>query len=455
MTDPGRARRIGRDPTPSLNPRAGGRAAPPRRRLRPARGHASGGRAGRRRDTPTSPGAAPTRPGSSGTPPRPTPAAGWPPSTSATRRSASGASTCSPEARGETDGRPSTSAASRSPTTTSTPLVVDWRAPVAEPFYRATAVEPMGVARRRHFQTHGRPAHRPRRRGVRRRRRRGVRASRWWARARCSPRSTSERTGRMRDIVATIQAEQDEAIRRRSRRDPRRRRRSRHRQDRRRAAPRRVPPLHAPQAARVAGRAARRARARSSCATSTRCSRRSARTRCMLATPAALKPRLRVRGRRSRRRRRGQGRRRAWRRSSRPRSATASARCRATSSSSSTATAAPAPARLDAASSSARTRAAGTHNERRPYVAGLVHRPLPARVPARARRARTAPTAPGSMPTRRSTCRRPVGGHVPIRPSPPRSRAGSGAGGVGGGARRPGCAASPRSAPRSSACGRS
>ena len=37
-----------------------------------------------------------------------------------------------------------------------TPLVVDWRAPVAEPFYRATAVEPMGVARRRHFQTHGR-----------------------------------------------------------------------------------------------------------------------------------------------------------------------------------------------------------------------------------------------------------------------------------------------------------
>ena len=71
-----------------------------------------------------------------------------------------------------------------------TPLVVDWRAPVAEPFYRATAVEPMGVARRRHFQTQ-RPASSsasttrcstptpPR-----------VRASRWWARARCSPRST-------------------------------------------------------------------------------------------------------------------------------------------------------------------------------------------------------------------------------------------------------------------------
>ena len=34
-----------------------------------------------------------------------------------------------------------------------TPLVVDWRAPVAEPFYRATALEPMGVLRRRHLLT--------------------------------------------------------------------------------------------------------------------------------------------------------------------------------------------------------------------------------------------------------------------------------------------------------------
>ena len=31
------------------------------------------------------------------------------------------------------------------------PLVVDWRAPVAEPFYRATGKEPMGLTRRRHF----------------------------------------------------------------------------------------------------------------------------------------------------------------------------------------------------------------------------------------------------------------------------------------------------------------
>jgi len=31
------------------------------------------------------------------------------------------------------------------------PLVVDWRAPVAEPFYRATGLEPQGLARRRHL----------------------------------------------------------------------------------------------------------------------------------------------------------------------------------------------------------------------------------------------------------------------------------------------------------------
>jgi len=36
------------------------------------------------------------------------------------------------------------------------PLVVDWRAPVAEPFYRATGRHPMGLTRRRHFATEGR-----------------------------------------------------------------------------------------------------------------------------------------------------------------------------------------------------------------------------------------------------------------------------------------------------------
>ncbi|CAN5828418.1 ATPase AAA [soil metagenome] len=37
----------------------------------------------------------------------------------------------------------------------SEPVVVDWRAPVAEPFYRATGREPMGLVRRRHFAVDG------------------------------------------------------------------------------------------------------------------------------------------------------------------------------------------------------------------------------------------------------------------------------------------------------------
>ena len=40
--------------------------------------------------------------------------------------------------------------------TDSEPVVIDWRAPVAEPFYRATGREPMGLARRRHFAVEGR-----------------------------------------------------------------------------------------------------------------------------------------------------------------------------------------------------------------------------------------------------------------------------------------------------------
>lgn len=36
------------------------------------------------------------------------------------------------------------------------PVVVDWRAPVAEPFYRATGRDTMGLARRRHFIIEGR-----------------------------------------------------------------------------------------------------------------------------------------------------------------------------------------------------------------------------------------------------------------------------------------------------------
>ena len=37
----------------------------------------------------------------------------------------------------------------------SDPVVVDWRAPLAESFYRATGVDPMGLRRRRHFASRG------------------------------------------------------------------------------------------------------------------------------------------------------------------------------------------------------------------------------------------------------------------------------------------------------------
>jgi DNA helicase IV len=98
---------------------------------------------------------------------------------------------------------------------TQEPLVVDWRAPVAEPFYRATPVAPMGVVRRRHFLTrHGegrvllgiddevfdREAAEAE----------GLSAVGEAALLAALDRA---RTGRMGDIVATIQAEQDEAIR--------------------------------------------------------------------------------------------------------------------------------------------------------------------------------------------------------------------------------------------------
>src|SRR3954464_4085651 len=94
-----------------------------------------------------------------------------------------------------------------------TPLVVDWRAPAAEPFYRATAVAPVAGGRRRHLIT--------------RKGREviglddevfdqlavedeGLRVAGEGALLAALERN---RTGRMGDIVATIQAEQDEAIR--------------------------------------------------------------------------------------------------------------------------------------------------------------------------------------------------------------------------------------------------
>ncbi len=93
------------------------------------------------------------------------------------------------------------------------PLVIDWRAPVAEPFYRATGRHPMGLARRRHFSCHGQiieaiedevfsPDALPPTTDVEM-----VGAGALLAAL------ERDRTGRMHDIVATVQREQDEVIR--------------------------------------------------------------------------------------------------------------------------------------------------------------------------------------------------------------------------------------------------
>jgi DNA helicase IV len=93
------------------------------------------------------------------------------------------------------------------------PLVVDWRAPVAEPFYRATGAHPMGLARRRHFLTEGQRIidledelfdAEGSDTGI------GLGLSGPQVLLATLERS---RTGRMRDIVATVQREQDEIIR--------------------------------------------------------------------------------------------------------------------------------------------------------------------------------------------------------------------------------------------------
>lgn len=90
------------------------------------------------------------------------------------------------------------------------PLLIDWRAPAAMPFYQATAVEPRGVVRRRHITT----------------KRRSVTAIEdelldshsasaldLQGEGALMSALTKARDGRMGDIVATIQSEQDQIIR--------------------------------------------------------------------------------------------------------------------------------------------------------------------------------------------------------------------------------------------------
>ncbi|NLU71160.1 AAA family ATPase [Streptomyces sp. HNM0575] len=94
-----------------------------------------------------------------------------------------------------------------------TPLVIDWRAEVARPFYLATGHSPMGLRRRRHITTEGRTVTAlhdelmdlgdPTRTGHE-----GADADEVLLAA-----LDAARTGRMHDIVRTIQAEQDGIIR--------------------------------------------------------------------------------------------------------------------------------------------------------------------------------------------------------------------------------------------------
>jgi DNA helicase IV len=92
-------------------------------------------------------------------------------------------------------------------------LLVDWRAPAARPFYAATPGAPSGVVRRRHLQTRNRrvvaieddlldPDALPEGEHVHLAGEGALLAA-----------LTARRTGHMRDIVATIQAEQDAIIR--------------------------------------------------------------------------------------------------------------------------------------------------------------------------------------------------------------------------------------------------
>jgi DNA helicase IV len=95
------------------------------------------------------------------------------------------------------------------------PMVVDWRAPVAEPFYRATGRHPMGLRRRRHFSTEGRrlvgmedELFGDGRVGLD-----GDDDSGLVGTGALLAALERTRSGSMRDIVATVQKEQDEVIR--------------------------------------------------------------------------------------------------------------------------------------------------------------------------------------------------------------------------------------------------
>ncbi len=101
----------------------------------------------------------------------------------------------------------------RADDTEHTPILIDWRAPVARPFYLATGHTPMGLRRRRHITTEGRRVT-----GLHDeildlgdRERTGHEDPTGDAVLLAA--LNAARTGRMSDIVQTIQAEQDRIIR--------------------------------------------------------------------------------------------------------------------------------------------------------------------------------------------------------------------------------------------------
>jgi DNA helicase IV len=93
------------------------------------------------------------------------------------------------------------------------PLLIDWRAPAARPFYLATAVSPEGVRRRRHIRTRRRTVTGLDDEVLDLDAARSSRSEAVTGEAALLAALTASRTGHMRDIVETIQAEQDHVIR--------------------------------------------------------------------------------------------------------------------------------------------------------------------------------------------------------------------------------------------------
>ena len=97
------------------------------------------------------------------------------------------------------------------------PLLTDWRAPAAEAFYQATAADPRGVVRRRHIVTEGREVTALEDDvldlGALAEGTGGIQAEDVQGGGVLMAALAARRTGRMHDIVSTMQAEQDAIVR--------------------------------------------------------------------------------------------------------------------------------------------------------------------------------------------------------------------------------------------------